>query len=38
MPPDVPKYLEDIIDAGGFILSATSGKSLDQFTQDRILR
>lgn len=38
MPPDVPKYLEDIIDAGGFIITATSGVTYENFTKDRTLR
>ncbi|MEE9295433.1 MAG: HepT-like ribonuclease domain-containing protein [Phycisphaerae bacterium] len=38
MPLEVPKWLEDIRDAGAFILSATSGKTFDGFVTDRLLR
>jgi uncharacterized protein with HEPN domain len=38
MPPDVPKWLEDIRDACGYILTMTNGKSLPVFASDRTLR
>jgi len=38
MRPDTPKLLEDIRDAGSFILSSIAGRTLDQFEADRLLR
>ena len=33
-----PKVLEDIRDAAGFVRQATSGKTLDDYRADRLLR
>lgn len=38
MPPDIPKWLEDIRDAAAFILEATAGKTRDALGDDRTLR
>ncbi|HOC93062.1 MAG TPA: DUF86 domain-containing protein [bacterium] len=38
MRPDTPKLLEDIRDAGSFILSSIAGRTLEQFEADRLLR
>ena len=38
MPPDVPKWLEDIRDAAAYILHATKDKTRATFGQDRTLR
>lgn len=38
MRPETPKLLEDIRDAGAFILSSIAGRTLEQFEADRLLR
>lgn len=38
MPPDVPKWLEDIRDAASYILEATKGQMRDALANDRMLR
>jgi predicted nucleotidyltransferase len=37
-PERTPKTLEDIRDAAAFVLAATEGKTLDDFSEDRLLR
>ena len=38
MPPDVPKWLEDVRDAAQYVLSATQDRTLQAFASDRTLR
>jgi uncharacterized protein with HEPN domain len=38
MQPETPKLLADIIDAAGFILDRTRGKTLDDYRLDRPIR
>lgn len=38
MRPETPKLLEDIRDAGTFILSSIDGRTLEQFEGNRLLR
>lgn len=38
MRPESPKLLEDIRDAGAFILSSVTGRTMDQFEENRLLR
>ncbi|MBI5814350.1 MAG: DUF86 domain-containing protein [Nitrospinae bacterium] len=38
MPPDIPKLLEDIREAGEFILKSAAGLDFDQFDENRLLR
>lgn len=38
MPPEVPKWLEDVRDAAQYILSETQGKTFQAFSSDRTLR
>ncbi len=38
MHPRAPKLLEDIRNAADFVKTVTKGMSLEQFTQDRLLR
>lgn len=38
MPPDVPKWLEDIRDATGYILSATESETVQSLANQRTLR
>ena len=37
-PERTPKTLEDIRDAASFVLSATEGKTLGDYSEDRLLR
>jgi hypothetical protein len=37
-PERTPKTLEDVQDAARFILEATEGKTLDDYSRDRLLR
>lgn len=38
MPPDVPKWLEDIRDAASYILEATKDQTQEALADDRTLR
>lgn len=38
MPPETPKWLDDIRDAATYIASATAGKTVDSLATDRTLR
>jgi len=38
MPPEVPKWLEDVRDAAQYILTATQDQSFEAFSADRTLR
>ena len=38
MPPDVPKWLEDIRDAASYILEATKDQTQEDLADDRMLR
>ena len=38
MPPTTPKLLDDISDSAAYILSVTAGRSLDDYSTDRMLR
>jgi uncharacterized protein with HEPN domain len=38
MRPKTPKLLADILDAGGFILDCTRGKTLEDYQHDRRIR
>jgi uncharacterized protein with HEPN domain len=38
MHPKSPKWLDDIVDAGEFILEITSGVAIDEYVSDRQLR
>lgn len=38
MRPETPKLLEDIRDAGAFILASIAGQTLEQFEENRLLR
>jgi len=38
MPPDVPKWLEDVRDAASYIIEATKGEAFEDFCNDRTLR
>ncbi len=38
MQPEAPKLLEDVRDAAAFIRAVTTGKTLDDYLADRLLR